>query len=352
VKDGSARSVDASPGYGGISLSDAGLQPRGGNALGPSIWQVVGENDAANTLMFTVGGALREMSRWMRLAHIAGENNKPEPIRLQGAGPFASLLAKVSGNSAAALSPACRQSLAGPFPTLLFASAHPAAVQHVKRASDKATCCVWFGAAEDAPEADLVIDPTTLIGDPVFFSPEAVEQAEQDWLNLSDEPGLRVHVRVNAAGWDSVDCEAFLADLARAVQPGARLWISSMQQTPTAVRERLRQFAEAQGARMWESIAVDGPNPTLGRFLFAHLAFLAEDDRRSQSEAAYFGVPILLAGRTAKRGNSGKTLIASGNARRFEGELTPWRCEPMREVDKAADQVVKRLLERYPPARW
>lgn len=347
--------IGAASGAAPAAHADAPWQSPGtGGALGPSLWHVTGAAGPGTTYSFSVASALREMSRWMRLAHIRSQTSKSEPFGVTTAGLMARAFARLAGNALPVLSEASRSSLAPPFPTVLFAAGEPAnaALEHVHRASQGTTCGVWFGPAARAPNAELVLDPAQLVAEPVFFAPETVEQAEQDWLALGEEGGLRVHVRVSGLNWDEQACDAFIADLMTASRSGARLWISTRQQTPPAVRERLRQFAERRGAWMWESVAVDGPNPTLGRFLFAHLAILADDDARSQSEAAYFGVPILLAGRRSEPAPTAVALLESGRARPFGAELTPWRVDPLREVDGAADRLVARLLQRYPSARF
>jgi mitochondrial fission protein ELM1 len=171
-------------------------------------------------------------------------------------------------------------------------------------------------------------------------------------LSLDEEPGLRLSARVRGEGL-STDATRELLDMLQGLcRAGGRVWVTLSPSTPVPLRAELRARLAPLGARVWESEAVDGPNPYVGRLLFSHLALVGPDDPVGAAEAAYFGLPVAILASGGKLPRWANLEIATDRARLAVPGLKPWATEPHRPVDVAADAVVAHLTERYPPARW
>jgi uncharacterized protein len=133
---------------------------------------------------------------------------------------------------------------------------------------------------------------------------------------------------------------------------GCRLWITVSRRTPEAGRIRLRAAASKIGARFWENEASDGPNPYLAWLSLCDAALVTEDSANMLADPAYFGKPIhilRLEGGSPRFDRLHKGFIERGAARWFTGAIDVWSYTPVREAERAADEIVRLLLERHPP---
>ena len=105
-------------------------------------------------------------------------------------------------------------------------------------------------------------------------------------------------------------------------------------------------------ARLWTSDA-DGPNPYAAFLAAADLVLVTQDSTNMLTEAAAAAKPTLLlpmAGEDGRLAALYAALEARGNLKRYAGALEPWAVTPLRETDRAAAEVVRRLEGRaYPP---
>jgi hypothetical protein len=296
------------------------------------------------------------MGRWARIAHVRGENHRPEPVilsrdRLQSA------LVKVGlARDVAALRPRFEETFQAPWPTLaIFAGADSLPFVEMLRARcEGATGIIYLGPLSERAgrAADIAFAPEHFSPAPVFFAPDVIEDAEHHWLSLGEEPGLRLSARVRGDALSPEATRDSVARLEALSRAGGRLWVTLSPSTPVHLRQELRTRLTPLGARVWESEAVDGPNPYVGRLLFSHLALVGTDDPEGAAEAAYFGLPVAILGRQGALPRWANLEIATDRARLAEPGIKPWATEAHRPVDVAADAVVAHLSERYPPARW
>ncbi|KCZ98402.1 hypothetical protein HPO_10872 [Hyphomonas polymorpha PS728] len=337
-------------------------------SLGPSIW-AVSDGRAGNAAQVrALTAALGATSRWMKIAHIAGEAHRHEPLVLTPRAPWRWLPADRWPSLLHALPKDQRALLTPPWPTVWIAAGRRSApmTKYARAASGGKTFTVQIldpyvdPSNFDllvVPEHDAVSGPNVVrtVGSPAYFSPEALEEAAQAFADLADETrrsaivilggDSRVHTFTNAAA-DRLEGQmrALAAD-------GWRLRLTSSRRTPVPVAARFRQMAGDIGAAFWAG-PQDGPNPYLAWLLFSNAAIVTEDSSNMLSEAAWHGLPVHIArleGRADKFDRLHDSLIQRGVARWFGGQLDQWSYEPLREADRVADLIVEKLLERYPP---
>jgi len=69
------------------------------------------------------------------------------------------------------------------------------------------------------------------------------------------------------------------------------------------------------------------------------------------TEAAWFGKPVYmlkLDGKSDKFDRLHASVVDRGVARWYSGEVDIWTPEPLREIDRVADEVVRLLLAKHP----
>lgn len=336
-------------------------------SLGPSVW-AVSDGRAGNAAQVrAVTAALGSMDRWVRIAHIAGEAHRQDPLVLTPRMPWRWLPADRWPSPLQALPQAQRPLLAAPWPTVWIGAGRRSAplTRFARAASGGETFTVQILDPRIAPsnfdllvvpEHDAVSGPNVIrtVGSPAYFSPEALEEAEQNFAHLADETynsaivvlggDSRAHTFTQAAA-DRL--EGQMRELA---SYGWRLRLTSSRRTPVPIAARFRQMAGDIGAAFWAG-PQDGPNPYLAWLLFSNAAIVTEDSANMLSEAAWHGLPIHIAkleGRAEKFDRLHNSLIRRGVARWFTGSLDQWAYEPLREAERVADIIVARLLERFP----
>ncbi len=332
-------------------------------SLGPSVW-AVSDGRAGNAAQVrALTAALGAMDRWMRIAHIPGLAHRQEPLVLTPRAPWRWLPADRWPSPLQALPQAQRPLLAGPWPTVWIGAGRRSAplTRFARAASGGETFTVQILDPRIppsnfdllvVPEHDAVTGPNVIrtVGSPAYFSPEALEEAEQAFANLADETynsaivvlggDSRVHTFTHAAA-DRL--EGQMRELA---SYGWRLRLTASRRTPVPIAARFRQMAGDIGAAFWAG-PQDGPNPYLAWLLFSNAAIVTEDSSNMLSEAAWHGLPVHIAkleGRADKFDRLHDSLMRRGAARWFTGSLDQWSYEPLREAERVADIIVYRLL--------
>lgn len=337
-------------------------------SLGPSIW-AVSDGRAGNAAQVrALTQALGATHRWMRIAHIAGEAHRQEPLVFTPNAPWRWLPANRWPSPLSAIPRDQRAQLSPPWPTLWIAAGRRSAAltRYAHQASGGKTFTVQILDPHiPSSNFDLLVVPehdelsganvVTTVGSPAYFAPEMLEDAAQNFAHLADETqrsaivilggDSRVHTFTQAAA-------DRLEDQLRALAAqGWRLRLTSSRRTPVPVAARFRKMAGDLGSAFWAG-PQDGPNPYLAWLIFSNAAIVTEDSSNMLSDAAWHGLPVHIArleGRADKFDRLHESLIQRGVARWFSGKLDQWSYEPLREADRVADLIVEKLLQRYPP---
>lgn len=205
-----------------------------------------------------------------------------------------------------------------------------------------------------APEHDDVAPAPNvfpILGSPNRITPQALAAGLEPFqADLDALPHPRAAVLI---GGDSKrhkvtpDIAATLVDaLGALADGGAGLMVTTSRRTPEALAALLRhELGGRENVRLW-SDAADGPNPYFAYLAAADVALATKDSTNMLTEAATAGKPLYLlpmAGSDGKFARLYDALEARGLARRFAGSLEVWETEPLRETDRAAGEIVRRL---------
>ncbi len=146
-----------------------------------------------------------------------------------------------------------------------------------------------------------------------------------------------------------------IEDAMRGVQAeGWGLLVTVSRRTPPAAAAALSAAWRGRpGVWFWAS-EMDGPNPYDAFLAGADVVLATEDSTNMITEAATAGKPVLL---LPMDGDDGKfvalyeALARRGNARAYDGRIQSWPVEPLRETERAAAEIVRRLNSRHSNSR-
>lgn len=337
-------------------------------AVGPSIWVVSDGRAGIERQAVAIAQALGELHHWADISHIRSDAHKAAPVRINPKAPQVWLPPNLWPAPLAALPKEQRKQLSAPWPDIWIGSGRRSVPysMRVKDWSDGKTLVVQTQDPKVNPEYfDLVIPPEhdklqgsnvlSTVGAPAHFSMGDLEQAALNFGDLTAEPGRKAAVIIGGTSKThslsetrAKELEAELRDLAG---QGVRLWITVSRRTPEHARIRFRNMAEDIGSRFWESETTDGTNPYLAYLSLSDLIFVTEDSANMISEAAWFGKPVYLlklAGKSAKFDRLHESFTKQGIARWYDGKADYWSPEPVREIDRAADEIIRLLLKKHP----
>lgn len=218
----------------------------------------------------------------------------------------------------------------------------------------------------DLAPFDLVIPPLhdrltgpnvfPILGPPTYFASADVEAAQARFHDLVAHAEFKLLVSLGGTSkTHSMNAERVAwieQSLKQLAKRGVRLWITVSRRTPAAARTRFRALAEHIGARFWETVDRDGPNPYLAFLSMCDAALVTEDSANMLLDPAWFAKPIhimRLDGSSPRFDRLHQDLIDRGAARWFEGLIDEWSYPPIREAERAADEIVRLLLRRRPP---
>lgn len=259
-----------------------------------------------------------------------------------------------------------RALLAPPWPDLLIANGRRSIPYSllVKRRSGGATMVVQIQHPRvDAARFDLVIPPEhddlagpgvfPILGPPTWWSDAEIAAAQARFPQLGEGAEQKVLVSI---GGDSRTHRLTLQRLGaiqsamRAIAgAGARLWITVSRRTPEFACDSLRRMAADLPAMFWENEARDGPNPYLAFLSLCDVALVTEDSANMLADPAFFGKPTLLLkleGQSPRFDRLHAGFMARGSARWFSGDMQTWSYEPVREAERAAAEIARRLKMR------
>ncbi len=199
----------------------------------------------------------------------------------------------------------------------------------------------------DGVKGDNVI---STLGAPVWYTKKQVETA----LSQIPEPrhlGKR-KVMVILGGTSKrhqlslARAHAIVAELQRLALQDVHLMITTSRRTPKSAEDLFRAFAFTSGADFFANEKRDGPNPYLAWLAQADAALVTEDSTNMMTDVAFFGVPIhliKLEGGDSKFDRLHTAFIERGAARWFNGSLTHWTYEPIRDAMAIAEAIQANL---------
>jgi len=335
---------------------------------GPSIWAVADGRAGIVNQVKALAAALAEPERAARLAHIQSDAHRAEPLLLQPQGPQLLLSPDKWPAPLSALPKQQRKLLAPPWPDLWLAAGRRSIPysRMMRELSEEKTLVVQTQDPRvDLEPFDLVIPPQhdglqghnvfPIVGPPTWFSKERVEEARQRFGTLLDQPGQKVLVSLGGDSKTHTFTEANAAAIEKALrelaQGGRRFWITVSRRTPDHARIRFRRLAAELDAIFWETEETDGPNPYVAFLSLCDVALVTADSANLIADPAFFAKPtyiLKLDGGSERFDRLHQSFIDRGAARRFDGGLDLWTYQPIREAARAADEIVKMLLERHP----
>ncbi|MFT3725796.1 MAG: mitochondrial fission ELM1 family protein [Hyphomonadaceae bacterium] len=333
---------------------------------GPSVWCVADGRAGILNQTKALAAALAEPERARKLAHIRSDAHSGEVI-LQPQGFQLNLRPDLWPMPLSALPEEQRKLLSPPWPDVWIAAGRRSIPysRMIRKLSGGKTLVVQTQHPKVSLDAfDLVVPPEhdgltganvfPILGAPVWFSRERIADAQARFAHLAGADGQKVLVTLGGDSkthrFTEARAAAIEADL-RKLAPGRRFWITVSRRTPEPARQRFRKLAGELGAVFWEDEQRDGPNPYVAFLSMCEAALVTEDSANMLADPAFFGKPVhilKLEGASPRFDRLHEGFIASGAARWFTGDIQMWACQPIREAARAADEIVRLLLQRHP----
>ncbi len=206
---------------------------------------------------------------------------------------------------------------------------------------------------------DLVLPPThdelhgpnvfPITGTPHRVTPERLADAYAAFAaRIEAWPGPRVVVLIGgkSRAYDlSPKRAARLAEqIAGAVtERGASLYLTFSRRTPDAAKSIMTERLSGLPGMIWNG---EGENPYFAFLAAADFILVTEDSANMPAEAAATGKPVYLLkmdGAQARKTRFHAELSSLGISRPFEGVLESWTYPPLRETDRAATEILRRM---------
>ena len=258
-----------------------------------------------------------------------------------------------------------RDSLEPPWPDLLIASGRQtvAAALAIRRASEGRTFTVQIqNPVVDPARFDVVVTPQhdRLEAPNVIVTTGGLNRVTKARLSAAAArfgPGLahlpRPRIAVMLGGRNRAyrftraiarRLGARLAQLSRT--DGAGLLVSASRRTDARVMAILREALAGRPVEIWDG---GGENPYYGFLALADAFVVTGDSVNMVCEAATTGKPVHvvdLEGGSAKFERFHRTLREAGITRPFEGRLERWSYSALRDTQRAAAEIHRRLAAR------
>jgi mitochondrial fission protein ELM1 len=206
---------------------------------------------------------------------------------------------------------------------------------------------------------DLVIPPEhdgleganvwPIIGSPNRVTPERLGEAEAQFRErIAPLPSPRVAVLVGgkskAHSLPPERARALASEIATAVE-GAHgsVLVSFSRRTPEDAQRFMTSRLKRLPGWVWDG---EGPNPYFAFLAAADVVLVTEDSTNMAVEAAAAGKPVLvmhLEGDSPKHRRLHDSLRKRLAARPFRGALERWTNPPLRETERAAAEVIRRM---------
>ena len=127
---------------------------------------------------------------------------------------------------------------------------------------------------------------------------------------------------------------------------GGSLLMTFSRRTPPAAEARMRSALADLPGQIWDG---QGANPYFAFLAAADVILVTEDSANMPAEAAATGRPVYVLemdGEQARKRRFHAELAELGIARRFDGRLDTWTYPPLRETERLAAEVLRRLDAR------
>ena len=204
------------------------------------------------------------------------------------------------------------------------------------------------------PRHDKLSGPNVfpIVGSPHRITPEKLSSAYAAFSNRIDSlPRPRVTALIGgkskAFDLSPKRAERLADNLARALDGlGASLLMTFSRRTPDAAKAILQRRLSPYPGIIWDG---EGDNPYFAFLAVADFIVVTQDSVNMVAEAASTGKPVYIAavdGDQWRKRLFHADLAEQGIARPFEGELEPFDYPPLRETDRLATEILRRLGER------
>ena len=333
---------------------------------GPSVWCVADGRAGILNQTKALAAALAEPERAAKLTHVRSEAQSRDVI-LQPQGFQLMLRPDLWPAPLSALPADQRKLLSPPWPDVWIAAGRrsiPYSRMMRKLSGGKTLVVQTQDPKVSLDSFDLVIPPEhdavsgpnvfSILGSPVWFSEQRIADAKARFAHLTKADSQKVLVSLGGDSkthsFTEARAAAIEADLRR-LALGRQFWITVSRRTPEAIRHRFRKLAADLGAAFWEDEQRDGPNPYVAFLSLCDAALVTEDSANMLADPAFFAKPIhilKLEGSSPRFDRLHQSFIARGAARWFTGDLQNWSYQPIREAARAADEIVRLLLQRHP----
>ena len=124
---------------------------------------------------------------------------------------------------------------------------------------------------------------------------------------------------------------------------GGALFLTFSRRTPTGAEALMRTSLADIPGLIWDG---EGVNPYFAFLATADVVLVTEDSANMPTEAAATGRPVYLLemdGSQARKQRFHAELTKLGIARRFKGRLESWSYAPLRETERLAAEVLRRM---------
>jgi len=132
-------------------------------------------------------------------------------------------------------------------------------------------------------------------------------------------------------------------------QAGGSIMLTFSRRTPQAARQILTEQLSGLPGVIWNG---EGDNPYFAFLGAADYVLVTEDSTNMAAEAASTGAPVFVLkmdGASEKFARFHRELEDIGAARPYDGALHRWSYAPLAETDRAAGEVVRRLVSHGAP---
>ena len=188
---------------------------------------------------------------------------------------------------------------------------------------------------------------------PIIGSPHRVtpERLAEEWpafaphIEVLPTPRTAVLVGGKSSAYDLPAPLAARFAEALVQLPGSLL-VTFSRRTPKAAQAAIREGLRSKLGWIWDG---DGPNPYFAFLHAAEAIVVTADSTNMAVEAAATGKPVLVQpvkGRSPRHERLHEALRARHATRPFVGRLEQWMYAPLRETERAAIEVVRRLADR------
>jgi hypothetical protein len=201
------------------------------------------------------------------------------------------------------------------------------------------------------PEHDRLKGPNVfpILGSPHRVTPERLADEHAQFrtrLDVLMSPRVAVLIggRSKSFRLPAEHAEALAVQIKGAVERArGSLLLTFSRRTPPEARQIITERLKGMRGWIWDGL---GPNPYYAFLDAAAVVLVTEDSTNMAVEAASAGKPVMILempGHGVKFRRLHQQMEMRGLARPFRGVIERWPCTPLRETERAAEEVVRRL---------